>query len=1057
MTTKATAPSKTSTPAITRVATGVLQRKCDCGATTKGGAKCPECEEKQKVTALQRSAMYSEAAGAVPSIVHEVLQSPGQPLDGATRQFFEPRFGADFSGVRVHTDGKAAESAKAVNSHAYTVGNRIVFGQGNYSTISLTGRRLLAHELAHTIQQGGAKNSSNTPVPNQIAETDAAEREAEHAAIAISNGQIPIVDEGMSIVVQRATVQELLDACSPDKCKPQKCLRVNGTAAHKAIEKDFRKNLQEAITPFEIPTASSTPFRTEDERNPTVIKPQMVGGGGRTGEGKPDLAARADQNDVEIAEIKPATLNNKGIPLGLDQLENYTEKGNSDEIADWRETNEVPGFPIRKFVAMPADRYKQLQPIRVSNVFVSTAWYRDGLLVYCPTAKAEGPVDTSDVPTETYEIVLKQQTLTFEVEVPDGNKAEWVQLDNTLNRETARSIPGLVFYRAKRMKRGPDKLYVGIETKSDQNPSALPLNIPATTNVLQMEYHQAAKELRPPKGAKPIPFDFTHLSLGEITTLSFSEDKGLSGKGVIRPSIPLLRGATLQIAFSGEELRVTAPVPKDKLKSLPGLRITEAGLNFELSPEFKPSGDIKFEIGPKRKPLGSGSISVSADEQGFLAQGDLNARVPGFDESTAKVTYRKETGWEGETKLRTSKDFVKNADVTVRLNDQGFEAFGNVSVSLPGDQTIDLSVAKSKNGDSITFKGAGEFKVPGNKLKPVKLDFVWDGERLTATGETGFVFKGFTGRMNVQYKDGKVSGNGGLDFEKGKAKGKLNIKMSPEQKFSGDGEATYKLTDNLIATAGIAVDEKEKVTLKGALEFPKPIELFKPFGGEKEIFSAGVSIPIPGASIATVGLKARIEGGLSAGYRIGPGELRKVKLQTMLNPFEENPDVDLKLSAQLFIGANSHISGSVSGALMVDAAIASASGGLRVIVTAELDGHLGADSMIEYRNGHFSVEGNLNVLLKLLLKLALDSFVKAEAGVGPFKAKTEKNWRLAAYTYDPGLQIGIRSKAPIRYDSSRAFQAPSLDQIEIVKPNLNLPDMMQKIFANSASSEVEKK
>ena len=90
---------------------------------------------------------------AVPPIVHEVLASPGQPLDSAARSFMEPRFGLDLSHVRAHTDPKAAESAHAVNAHAYTVGSHIAFAAGQYAPQTGLGRNLLAHELTHVIQQ----------------------------------------------------------------------------------------------------------------------------------------------------------------------------------------------------------------------------------------------------------------------------------------------------------------------------------------------------------------------------------------------------------------------------------------------------------------------------------------------------------------------------------------------------------------------------------------------------------------------------------------------------------------------------------------------------------------------------------------------------------------------------------------------------------------------------------------------------------------------------------------------------------------------------------------
>ncbi|HEY9405592.1 MAG TPA: DUF4157 domain-containing protein, partial [Pyrinomonadaceae bacterium] len=102
------------------------------------------------------------AAGAVsaPSVVQDVLGSAGQPLDAATRSFMETRFGHDFGRVRVHTDERASQSAEAVRAKAYTVGRDVVFRRGAYAPDTGEGKRLLAHELAHVVQQGGGMNTS---------------------------------------------------------------------------------------------------------------------------------------------------------------------------------------------------------------------------------------------------------------------------------------------------------------------------------------------------------------------------------------------------------------------------------------------------------------------------------------------------------------------------------------------------------------------------------------------------------------------------------------------------------------------------------------------------------------------------------------------------------------------------------------------------------------------------------------------------------------------------------------------------------------------------------
>lgn len=105
---------------------------------------------------LSMKSVQAHASGtAAPPIVHEILNSPGQPLDGATRAFMEPRFGRDFSAVRVHADAGASEAAASIAARAFTAGHHLAFGAGEYAPRTDGGRRLLAHELAHTVQQSG--------------------------------------------------------------------------------------------------------------------------------------------------------------------------------------------------------------------------------------------------------------------------------------------------------------------------------------------------------------------------------------------------------------------------------------------------------------------------------------------------------------------------------------------------------------------------------------------------------------------------------------------------------------------------------------------------------------------------------------------------------------------------------------------------------------------------------------------------------------------------------------------------------------------------------------
>lgn len=116
--------------------------------------QCDACEDEEKT--IQRKPLPSgdSDSSQSPAHVREAIGSSGRSLDRDTRSFFEPRLGHELSNVRIHTGGQAAESARALNAQAYTLGNDIVFGSGKYNPASESGKHLLAHELAHVTQQG---------------------------------------------------------------------------------------------------------------------------------------------------------------------------------------------------------------------------------------------------------------------------------------------------------------------------------------------------------------------------------------------------------------------------------------------------------------------------------------------------------------------------------------------------------------------------------------------------------------------------------------------------------------------------------------------------------------------------------------------------------------------------------------------------------------------------------------------------------------------------------------------------------------------------------------
>lgn len=192
---------------------GILQRKCACGNTAVSSGTCAACQKNSgmalpekiqtKLTINQPGDHYEQEADriadqvlatpthsvvsdappriqrfsgqttgradiAAPANIDCVLSSPGSPLEPSLQQDMEQRLGHDFSSVRVHTDEPADRSAREVNANAYTVGRNIVFGAGRYAPGTHEGRRLIAHELTHTVQQNAARNLGSDAKREQL-------------------------------------------------------------------------------------------------------------------------------------------------------------------------------------------------------------------------------------------------------------------------------------------------------------------------------------------------------------------------------------------------------------------------------------------------------------------------------------------------------------------------------------------------------------------------------------------------------------------------------------------------------------------------------------------------------------------------------------------------------------------------------------------------------------------------------------------------------------------------------------------------------------------------
>lgn len=198
-------------------APAALRRKC---AACEEGQKCTACEEEERSGDVLRRAADPSAGGGSPAAqaggagagrVADVLASPGAPLPDSVRSWLEPMAGVDLAPVRVHTDGAAGASARALGARAWSYSGHIAFGEGEWSPDTLRGKRLLAHEVGHFVQ-GVDNQLRRSAVPGEPSPAPLGETPG-------SGGGGPAPPTAAA-VPQRSTSAHRPDACPPPPTMP---------------------------------------------------------------------------------------------------------------------------------------------------------------------------------------------------------------------------------------------------------------------------------------------------------------------------------------------------------------------------------------------------------------------------------------------------------------------------------------------------------------------------------------------------------------------------------------------------------------------------------------------------------------------------------------------------------------------------------------------------------------------------------------------------------------------------------------------------------------------
>ncbi|MBN1203762.1 MAG: DUF4157 domain-containing protein [Myxococcaceae bacterium] len=1095
---KEAAPAPTRLSRLTPTRGASLQRQCACG-----GGGCQPCAQRKRP--LQRAERPGrERPEEIPSVVDEVLSSPGQPLDAGARSFMEPRLGQDFSQVRVHTDARAAESAQAVQALAYTVGKDIVFDRGQYQPDTEQGRHLLAHELAHTVQQQGQGASSAQALTFDSPGGNALEQEAEAVASAVmaapEAGAAPppaIRVHPRVATLSRTRNWKPLPSRLPTQLGQQAVTdseegpREQGSPAPKSVA--FLVNvlyLPGAKLPFikqyramaegrggqgglqATLSLSDTATTLKQKRDGT--KPlqnswleslnadaEVAKEAWQKISGHPFPQARAETCEMDhIVELQLGGANNPENITPLDKEAN-AESGSSiwNQLANLARTI---GSAPQLFPHGPPEeitlQFKRVTTAPGSSPGTDSSATSPSCAEVAREVRdtVQGTASSAQRSEELTDYPIKaggaSTTLDALKAVPSETN---LKVNRGRNRAANQLIPGLRLTLLRRKPgAGKDTLTAELDERTK---TVLPITLrefkrnkgtdigfnvqpPANTLQLQQKYRNDS-----------LVFVYPHLSEGSFQ-LRQEDTGGVTGQGKLTPSEPLMNGKDIPVSLDLEkgEFHGEKSFPKGELaRPFLGARITDSSLSIELGSPLQAQGGVDFEAGPQGKPWLKGSVTASASEEnGFSMRGDLNAHLPGVDEARGTVEYA-DHRWKGEVNITSSQialPYMKESSLQLVLEKKGKDTTvlgsGTVKVQPPGFELVELRLERTQKG--WVYKGRGSLEVPG--LGQVKFGLTHDGSALSGEGEFPLNRGGLSGKLAVHYdsKEG-VRGSGTLSLEKKDLHASLKATLSKKGTLSGSGKLKYAFTPNMEGIASVELTENQLLKLKGGIQFPKPITLFSEKSNSYVLFSRRLDIPIVGLSVGpfSIGLIARISGGLGADYSIGPGTLKDISAtagaQINLTDLRKSSFDAVSLKGMLDIPAEAGLTLSVRGGIGLSAGVGSITGGITAIGGARLIGGLTAAAQLQYTQGHFIVDLTPSIKAGLVLSLGLSADVTAEA----FGREKKWEWNLAKFAWDSGLVFGL--SAPIHYDSAKAFKPPAPSEIQWIVPDIDVRQLVSSL------------
>ncbi|NES88031.1 DUF4157 domain-containing protein [Okeania sp. SIO2B9] len=446
-----------------------------------------EEEENEKVQMLQRQTDEEEekvqtkaAPGQTPNVSANLearIQSArgsGQPLSDSTRAFMEPRFGYDFSNVRVHTDDRAASAARDLNAQAFTVGQDIFFGSGRYAPESTVGKRLFAHELVHTLQQQPKSPSAFVAEPSDPEQAPTAlepslpplssEEAGGNKSLDTKTEPEPKTDGGKNDVASQESVETKVEDTEPS---------LKSTAEESESDVALELEKPSAIGEEEVAEVSSLSLEGASDQ---ALSKFMESSPSEIAATQPNLGTQLDSNlkqeqQAEVENAPTLVAKTSGtVEEGVKAPEQISAGG--AEISDGvtqTDPGELKASPPENLGTLPNNKEKEkLVDRQDDNSFLG--WFRNNIKGFLTSISTDAGVNTNAGERENVELKGEADPQRMANQQSDAESQLKAQRDMTAN--TFKQHPGQQNIQPKEVNEEKtaqlsSEAFVSIETPAD--------------------------------------------------------------------------------------------------------------------------------------------------------------------------------------------------------------------------------------------------------------------------------------------------------------------------------------------------------------------------------------------------------------------------------------------------------------------------------------------------------------------------------------------------------------------------------------------------------------